>query len=783
MMISDKVDAAFLAQKIAFFRNEKQTQRSDGWRIGKTGTGGSISVTQRGGKAIFHDFNGDIGGDVIDAYQLYGGYSKDMAVRTICGEIGIEYKEEETFSFAHENLLKADEILRSRGFDPQFVYKYSVGYIDEVLTKKFKGFCVSGKNLVFWDDTQTRYKIMPMECRHDGVWHRQTDGIYQGGGNLIFRASGKNSKIPIACEGEFDALTLALCGFTGISTKEKIDDIKYTIFDLDDAGDLFTAKYGGFDLRNAIRGIDGVKDLNDALLAIGVDELAKRIDAEITKAISKDSCVFLGKNSFSDGKKFLIEKSAFDSSTDEELDKILVNSYNLVGKCNGKIVVVDDGRLKAIYPDGLIRNTVFHCDDKKQVLKKLSRDARADIERELLYIYNSGDVPTIPIQPMIPNYPDHDAACEYADRLIALYDCFCDKKKKKSINQYMRVMGFILSGDYWSKKNHRFFINIVSKDTGIGKTNLFVKAMLRHVGLAFSAVPQKEFINQFSFSEYTKYDIICIDDITDENVNRLKPLLTNIVSNANFESEKKGVQAVQIKDYRALVICTGNKELVIQENTGLTKQKRLLVKFVRTKNQLDQDISVEASKLIMEAEQKPGIESEFLLRCLYAYHDDPDISDMLCGDTDTDKNERLFDLFRAVYKYEPVFNGKKLSMAKIFSDAVSMADRISAYKVNGKLDISKCQRDFAEIINQIHYNDDIGIDFVPASIYQQKIDGVVWYNTTRGVTAEKNCYIDENSWKQLQDWLNSINPIDADADQDDDDDDIADQDGLLDFSY
>ena len=767
------VTPEFLANFIARQTGETATLKANGeYRIGKERGNGSIVVGRRGGKVTFCDFaDSGCSGDVFDAYQIYSGVGFVDALRDLCYAHNISLElDAECPCETKKNILGARDIIESRGLTLEFIKTQNVGYLDGSKSPfMWNGIEIRHRSLVFWnDDKPSKCKVVPFRLM-DGVWRRGTD-IRQypaGTGQFHYKANARGAKTTIVVEGEFDALTLAYCGFNAVAAKEPVLGAMYSIFDSDNSGDTSTDRCGLRDIREALT----QKDPNDTLLDIGAGAFTDRIKKAIESALIREACIHpdVPFSAESDA-EFKIDKDLYDSASDNRLAVALRDCYRFIGRCNGKFVVKKDEQLISASPDQLLAHTVFYS---KNVAKRIKGEARKDLSDLLCRILNSHDMKYIPVKPRIPEYADKAASEAFADKIIMLYEDYVDKKKTPSIKQYMRVMGYILSGDFWAKKDKRFFVNIVSADTGIGKTKLLVKSMLKNVCVAYKEIPQKETINQFTFADCSTFDVLCFDDITDENVPRLTPLLTNVVSNAAMESEHKGKQSVQVADYKALVIATGNKEMVINEPTGLTRQKRLLLKFINTRPN-SKNMAMLSSQLVTEATQHNGIESAFLRRCVQAYNEDPDITDLLCCETPEELNNRYFDIFKAIYQYSPsrsAYTKGLINLARAYSEAFQRDTIKSLYRGDtGRLNTKKIMLDFNDIIQTIRNSAELAIEFKPACLIREVVDGICWSGKTKNRAEEKNCLLTDGDWKRIQAWLASIDPANEDERQQEIDD-------------
>lgn len=737
-------------------------------------------------RALFCEYNeGDVKdgertyGTIIQAIKSFGGSEEESKkeYKQICDDFGIDTADPQKRKAYKKAIAQGREILESRGIPLEFAKTQQVGVVPS-----------SDDTLAFWCADSTQLKKVHY-LKIGGKWKKSKSGISQikGTEGLMFEAI---PEVPtrqdwIACEGEFDALTLAYCGYRARCDKDKKNpdssSIIFTLFDRDEAGEAFTKNYENtFDLRPFVlagvrEGETGI-DVNDALQELGKEEVERRLAEGISAyyaglekrkdAVATTSCIYEEEPFSESDKVFIIDKNIFDSSCDTQNFRYIARCLGILGKCNGRLVVEKDGAILSPEIEKLVMQTLFKTE---KGLKRLKKDDRNEISELLKYTLKREKY--IPILPQIPDYEDMKESEDFADRLIDTYSNYVDKRKIPSIHQYMRVMGYILSGDFWAKKDRRFFINIVSKEQGIGKTNLLMRSMLKNLKVCTTAVPQKEQTNQFSFSNYSKYDILCFDDITEETVKKMIPILTNIVSNSAFECEKKGIQSEQIYDYKCLVMVSGNKELILNEPTGLTRKKRLLIKFINTRK-ASKNMEVLSSSLIKEMEAHRGIERAFLMRCIEAYRTEPQIEDMLCSETEEERNTNIFSLFQAVYHYTPLTTARngKYNFADVFSEALSDMDRISFYRMDsGKIDMQKLRADFANMVDILRISKELDVNFEPASLYNQKItvnfQDFLWSGKNKSKSEEKNCFISTGDWGKLQRWLESIDPEGEDGER------------------
>ena len=777
--INQSVSPETLAKEIAKHLGENANFCGDSWRVGDGKRGGSLVVSTKDGETLWYDHNGNCGGDVCKAFTDLFGMSQKEAQENACDLAGI------SIDAAYEvdpraYIDYATDIIGSRGLTIEFIKKHPVGYLDKTICDRYRGIAVKGRTLVFWCSKQSKRKLIEHAfCEDDHVWHR-TSHIQQVGGNLEFFAQSDSSFV-VACEGEFDALSLAYCGFSAIASKQP-KNAAYTLYDNDDAGNAFID--GTDNLPSLRSAIDGYKDVNAALIALGKDELKKRINIAIENHIKNGCCTYKKQPFTLLDADFALPKDDFDACSVDRFTETLKHVYHFIGRCNGRFVVIKNNELLSVTADQLIKHSVFA---KKDKYLRIGKDAQAEIAEMLKSAIRQDDYRYIPIMPTIPTYDDVEESEKFADSLVDLYASYVDKTKQSSLAQYMRVIGFILSGDFWTQKKYRCFLNLVSKDKSIGKTNLLASRILRNVGLCTACIPQKEMINQFSNAPYCHHDVLIFDDLTEENAPRMIPMLTNVVSNSIMESERKGVQAEQIRDYKAFIIVTGNKELALREPTVLTRKKKLLVSFMETRRG-EKNMDQLVSDTIRYMDAHPGIESVFLRRCLDAYKENPDISDLLCDEKADEIDCRLFDTFRALYGFTPSESCKErygrhgFLMHKVFSEALARKDIQTAYKTKqGKPDTEKMACDFALIIQTIKTNAFLGVEFVPKSINPQIVAGtdVMWWNKSRPISAGASCSVTDEDWDKIQAWLKSINPV---ADQETSDaEDIEDIDYV--FSY
>lgn len=759
--INQTVTPEQLAKEIAAYKNEFASASGDGsWRVGSTGHGGSCVVRKNGeGSTVWYDHNGGFGGDVCAAYTQIMCYDQKGAQEQACALAGIST--ETAYEIDPRDYISyAEDIIKSRGLCVDFVRKFGVGYVDDTICDTYRGIKVKDRCLVFWNAKTPKRKLMQFALKDDGVWHR-TSYIRQSvfGGNLEFFAKSDSSFI-VACEGEFEALSLAYCGFSAVASKQN-PKADYTLYNNDFAGNSFIDSADGLP---SIRGaIDGFNDINAALIALGRDELKKRINAAIEEHIKNGCCTYQNQPFTTLDPDFALPKDDFDTSSVDRFTETLKKVYHFVGRCNGRFVIIKDNKLLSVTADQLIHHSVF---TKKDKFLRIGKEASTEIVDMLKNAIKHDDYQYIPIMPVIPEFENTKESEAFADRIQDLYSSYVDKAQKPSLYQYMRVVGFVLSGDFWTQKKYRCFLNLVSKDKSIGKTNLLASRMLRGVGLCTACIPQKEVINQFSNAPYCYHDVLIFDDLTEENAPRMIPMLTNVVSNSIMESEKKGQQNEQIRDYKAFIIVTGNKELTLREPTGLTRKKKLLVSFIETRRG-EKNMDQLVSDTIRYMDSHKGVESVFLKRCLEVYKENPDISDLLCDETADEIDCKNFETFRALFKFTPSDRCKeryapnKLLMHKVFSEALARPEIKCLYKNSmGKCDTERMACDFANIIQTIKTNSLLHISFEARSLGRQTIDGddVVWWKSPRPVSAGASCGITDNDWQCIQSWLEDINP-------------------------
>lgn len=824
-----RVSAEFLAQYIAQATGSTVKRDGNGYRVGHNR---GISVSMKNGVAIWHDFTTEIGGTFVEAVYVFekGGADSQIpptdypavlesAARTLSIPLPVQQQpiiesekpavtddekiaqiaviKERYYSKWQEGLKceAAQNILNKRGINPLLIDTTHIGYTERSIFSWGSKTPKIDDAFIFWNPDFTAFKTMRFD-HETGHRVKETFGTMTfcaQSGDYFFSPDGVTEGESITLvESEFDALLLKSYGIPSIALKvtpnnaNKIRfDATFLLYDNDDAGDGFTKKAKSC-IRNAkdyrhFVSINGFKskDIGDLIEGLPQEKRGEfmnnlknnlvLVDDDFENANLKNEC-FYYEHVFNYDDEYAISKEDFDAATTSMMIQSFKAYYRILGRCNGRLVIKKNNELVSVTKDQLMDVTRFIT--AKGEYKRLTKEAEGKILNCLSTIYNDSALKYIPITPKIPQYPNTKESEDFADRIEKQFDSFVDSKSRKSLTQYKRVIGYILSGEFWREKERRFFLNIVSPETGIGKTGLLANALLRNIGLCKKSVAQSEVTNQFTYADCDHSDLLVFDDVTTDACTGMKALLTNVISNASMSSERKGENRSTINGYKPFIIITGNSGFYFSDATGLCTKKRALVEFLPQKagkkgesiNQERRIIECNAASLCREAEEKPGIEMAFLQRCAQEYENNKGIEDLLCSQSDSSITDNLFDTFLPIYDLKPVKSIVKgrVDIARAFSEGMSR-DSVKSEFVgkNGVLDVQRIKLRFAEIVKTIKLNSNLGIEFCPQYLQNEKIEpeGIAWCGKKRSKSEEKNCTVTIEEWGRLQEWLRSIDPI------------------------
>ena len=666
------------------------------------------------------------------------------------------------------------------------------------LFSEFIGFCGSDyisygnsdkdrhvfKSFVFWS---CNYKAVKFMQFNEQTGHRLDDGrgIISCGTSFLFSPLGSIEKddVVIAVESEMDALALALrVKQKGIenckpfaSSSQQIPACKTALlcYDNDSPGDNKTSKANDYCIKNGIQFFDirtsvvnDKKDiLNDPgdLILNGFDRL-DRILAHIP-VTSFSTCTYSKRSFTHNDEIFRIDKQFFDSCCNNELIPYLKKVYNIIGLCNGRFVIKKGCELYSPTVNDLLDQTKFTDDGRD---KRIPEQKEAALIKNLYKFYDSqeeseGDLPYIPIMPKIPFFADIQKSQQWRDKIFEVYNDFINQAGRSSLKDFMRVLGYILTGDFWKTKDKRFFVNIVSKDKGIGKSNLFCWIMLKDIKVCWEKVQVGEEITRFSFSQYANHDILVFDDIPDEKIPEVQPLLSRIISNATGLSEPKAKDARTVRNLKSLIIATSNLEIRLadkKDTTGLTSDKKILLRFDNTNKEVKtkQYFEKHCSALVNEAINNPGIQMEFLKDCIEEYKKNPDFGDLYCSKTQAQEKSEFYNLFSVFdVNCDTLFNkSNQINLANTYTKLLNdnKNNALGEFYEKGVLRPDKIASKFFAILKCLQTDLLRKVNPIDASLSKQEVSGVKWISKCRGKDEHKNCFISSEGWKVLTDLIN-----------------------------
>lgn len=596
-------------------------------------------------------------------------------------------------------------------------------------------------------------------------------------------------------EGEFDCILLTACGLRAFAWKDKvkptITNRIHLLYDNDEAGTKYTnivindnnikSIFDDRELFNTYSNNKLIldKDQNNKYQYNDIGEFVENNNIDSLNEIM-NTIISKRKNSNIVSKEnikniiYQLDLIEYNQMTEEQKSDYLISIIKPVGLCNGSFVVDYNGAQVRFDAEEILKKIVFIKDNKPKALK-------AEQRKEILYLLKeiiiNLQLPFMFNGVTLPECEDIKASEKWADELYNNYICFTDNDGSKSIDKWMIVKGFILSGDFWKYRKWRIFVNLVGRDTGIGKTTLLCRKLCEGTSIRSKVMSETEHINNFSFCNLFPSDRIQIDDVKQNQFNDYISFLTNVVSDRCFRIEKKGVDPVTYRDACVLIECTGNVEFRANEPTGLTTKKKILVTLnLPRRNAAAMRASVEktAQNLLEQADKHPGIQRVFQERCIESYqkfieagHDIMEFSKQESQDEFNNNLYSYLDLFDCDTNnlYEP----KPLS--KLFSEKINSNEKYALqFKDNkGNFIISDISKKFFQIIKILSSESIDDFEFKPASLKSDQceiiIDGkgkdnnnykILWNKSTYAKSQIKNCIITPYDFSVLSLFVKSL---------------------------